>query len=163
MSRPIVVIACMTWLLRIVGPQQHPHPWRSCAGGGAVHSINCGHQTGPSCQRTVAVLLAERRRHHGELQPGRCRSSSIRSSPSEARVSRPSGLINRRIESRPRSQPLPFRETQRSGVGCVTRRLRRSSCSTPWRTASLGGKPPRLPPLANLPCALRLYSILPAQ
>src|SRR5689334_22334923 len=22
------------------GPQQHPHPWRSCAGGGAVHSIN---------------------------------------------------------------------------------------------------------------------------
>src|SRR5262245_50526029 len=36
------IIACITWLLRIVGPQQHPHPWRSCAGGGAVHSINSG-------------------------------------------------------------------------------------------------------------------------
>src|SRR5271168_5121517 len=42
MSRPIVVIVCMTWLLRIVGPYQHPHPWHSRAGGGAVHSIRSG-------------------------------------------------------------------------------------------------------------------------
>src|SRR6266516_3901882 len=32
----------MVWLLRIVGPYQHPHPWHSRAGGGAVHSINNG-------------------------------------------------------------------------------------------------------------------------
>src|SRR5215470_2465538 len=25
------------------GLKQRPHPWRSCAGGGAVHSIKCGH------------------------------------------------------------------------------------------------------------------------
>src|SRR5262244_3656008 len=30
------------WLLRIVGPQQHPHPWHFRAGGGAVHSIISG-------------------------------------------------------------------------------------------------------------------------
>jgi hypothetical protein len=24
--------------------QQHPHPWHSCAGGGAVHSIISGHR-----------------------------------------------------------------------------------------------------------------------
>jgi hypothetical protein len=43
MSRPIVVICRMIWLLRIVGPYQHPHPRHSRAGGGAVHSINRRH------------------------------------------------------------------------------------------------------------------------
>src|SRR5262245_35785818 len=42
MSRPIVVIACMFGSSESWGPQQPPHPWHSCAGGGAVHSINCG-------------------------------------------------------------------------------------------------------------------------
>jgi hypothetical protein len=38
----------MTWLLRIVGPYRHPHPWHSRAGGGAVHSIESGHHRKPS-------------------------------------------------------------------------------------------------------------------
>src|SRR6478672_13742218 len=39
MSRPIVVTACMSGSSESWGPQQHPHPWHCCAGGGAVHSI----------------------------------------------------------------------------------------------------------------------------
>src|SRR4026209_2386872 len=43
MSRPIVVIVCMVSSSESWGPQQHPHPWHSRAGGGAVHSIRSGH------------------------------------------------------------------------------------------------------------------------
>src|SRR6476660_9826271 len=44
MSRPTVVTTCMlgsseSWL-----HQQQPYSWHSRAGGGAVHSINSGHQ-----------------------------------------------------------------------------------------------------------------------
>src|SRR6476619_2877141 len=45
MSRPIVVTACMSGSSESWGPQQHPHPWHCCAGGGAVHSIISGQFT----------------------------------------------------------------------------------------------------------------------
>src|SRR5271165_510765 len=56
MSRPMVVIACMTWLLRIVGPYRHPLPWHSRAGGGAVHSID----SGPPICALMSTRLLER-------------------------------------------------------------------------------------------------------
>src|SRR5215470_12356968 len=59
MSRPTVLTACIAWLLRIVGPQQHPHPWRSCAGGGAVHSINSGRNARPILASLQPVLCCE--------------------------------------------------------------------------------------------------------
>src|SRR5882757_9021549 len=43
MSKPIVVIVCMARSSESWEPQQLPHPWHRCAGGGAVHSINFGH------------------------------------------------------------------------------------------------------------------------
>src|SRR4029077_5795503 len=43
MSKPIVVIVCMARSSESREPQQRPHPWHRCAGGGAVHSINNGH------------------------------------------------------------------------------------------------------------------------
>src|SRR5258705_2723942 len=42
MSKPIVVIVCMVRSSESWEPQQRPHPWHRCAGGGAVHSINNG-------------------------------------------------------------------------------------------------------------------------
>src|ERR1700688_2475717 len=42
MSKPIVVIVCMARSSESWEPQQRPHPWHRCAGGGAVHSINTG-------------------------------------------------------------------------------------------------------------------------
>src|SRR5450631_2603786 len=39
MSKPIVVIVCMARSSESWEPQQRPHPWHRCAGGGAVHSI----------------------------------------------------------------------------------------------------------------------------
>src|SRR5216683_6315028 len=42
MSRPIVVIVCMGNSSESWEHYQRPHPWHSCAGGGAVHSINNG-------------------------------------------------------------------------------------------------------------------------
>src|ERR1700694_1471607 len=42
MSKPIVVIVCMALSSESWEPQQRPHPWHRCAGGGAVHSINSG-------------------------------------------------------------------------------------------------------------------------
>src|ERR1700693_578398 len=42
MSKPIVVIICMARSFESWEPQQRPHPWHRCAGGGAVHSINNG-------------------------------------------------------------------------------------------------------------------------
>src|SRR6266404_9606901 len=44
MSKPIVVIVCMARSSESWEPQQRPHPWHRCAGGGAVHSINNGHR-----------------------------------------------------------------------------------------------------------------------
>src|SRR5271169_1789190 len=44
MSRPIVVIVCMTSSSESWEPQQRPHSWHSRAGGGAVHSIKSGHR-----------------------------------------------------------------------------------------------------------------------
>src|SRR5713101_2094976 len=43
MSKPIVVIVCMVRSSESWEPQQRPHPWHRCAGGGAVHSIKLGH------------------------------------------------------------------------------------------------------------------------
>src|ERR1700692_1509824 len=54
MSRPMVVIACMTWLPRIVRPYRHPHPWHSRAGGGAVHSIESRHCTAQGHVRSLS-------------------------------------------------------------------------------------------------------------
>src|SRR5277367_3350730 len=68
-SRPIVVIVCMTWLLRIVGPYQHPHPWHSCAGGGAVHSIISGSRIGIDAADCRTLLLHNKfqdQRNRGE-------------------------------------------------------------------------------------------------
>src|SRR5258708_37661190 len=42
MSKPIVVIVCMAGSSESWEPQQRPHPWHRCAGGGAVHSIKLG-------------------------------------------------------------------------------------------------------------------------
>src|SRR5260370_31555289 len=42
MSKPTVVIVCMARSSESWEPQQRPHPWHRCAGGGAVHSINIG-------------------------------------------------------------------------------------------------------------------------
>src|SRR5450631_4116685 len=42
MSKPIVVIVCMARSSESWEPQQRPHPWHRCAGGGAVHSIRNG-------------------------------------------------------------------------------------------------------------------------
>src|SRR6266576_2525147 len=42
MSKPIVVIVCMVRSSESWEPQQRPHPWHRCAGGGAVHSIKSG-------------------------------------------------------------------------------------------------------------------------
>src|SRR5260370_33552372 len=42
MSKPIVVIVCMVRSSESWEPQQRPHPWHRCAGGGAVHSIKPG-------------------------------------------------------------------------------------------------------------------------
>src|SRR6267154_5449449 len=42
MSKPTVVIVCMTRSSESWEPQQRPHPWHSRAGGGAVHSIMNG-------------------------------------------------------------------------------------------------------------------------
>src|SRR5258705_12523699 len=42
MSKPIVVIVCMVRSSESWEPQQRPHPWHRCAGGGAVHSITNG-------------------------------------------------------------------------------------------------------------------------
>src|SRR5258707_8987081 len=42
MSKPIVVIVCMVRSSESWEPQQRPHPWHRCAGGGAVHSIKLG-------------------------------------------------------------------------------------------------------------------------
>src|SRR5271165_1243756 len=64
MSRPMVVIACMTWLLRIVGPYRHPHPWHSRAGGGAVHSI----ESRLSSVQFVCLLSAKSG-HRGHIRP----------------------------------------------------------------------------------------------
>src|ERR1700692_4763492 len=36
MSKPIVVIVCMARSSESWEPQQRPHPWHRCAGGGAV-------------------------------------------------------------------------------------------------------------------------------
>ena len=58
-------------LLRIVGPQQHPLPWHSRAGGGAVHSIRSGH--GADHFRFVGGL-----QHHGDEKPHRGIPTSIR-------------------------------------------------------------------------------------
>jgi len=44
-SKPIVVIVCMARSSESREPQQRPHPWHRCAGGGAVHSINNGLST----------------------------------------------------------------------------------------------------------------------
>src|SRR4029077_20962421 len=53
MSKPIVVIVCMARSSESREPQQRPHPWHRCAGGGAVHSINSGYagadHEGPIC------------------------------------------------------------------------------------------------------------------
>jgi hypothetical protein len=43
------------------GSYRHPHPWHSCTGGGAVHSINCRHSLPsrddvPACVRTRAKV-----------------------------------------------------------------------------------------------------------
>jgi hypothetical protein len=51
MSRPTVVTTCMlgsseSWL-----HQQQPYSWHSRAGGGAVHSINSGHQPSISLKK----------------------------------------------------------------------------------------------------------------
>src|SRR6266508_2150659 len=43
------------WLLRIVGPQQHPHPWHFRAGGGAVHSIKSGHSMTSSARPSSVI------------------------------------------------------------------------------------------------------------
>src|SRR5450759_1089700 len=45
MSRPIVVIVCMLGSSESWEHYQRPHPWHSCAGGGAVHSIRSRHGT----------------------------------------------------------------------------------------------------------------------
>jgi len=42
LALPIVVIVCMVRSSESWEPQQRPHPWHRCAGGGAVHSINNG-------------------------------------------------------------------------------------------------------------------------
>src|SRR5271169_1308276 len=68
MSRPMVVIACMTWLLRIVGPYRHPHPWHSRAGGGAVHSIESGP---PICALTSTVGLSHQTIYQWKRFPAR--------------------------------------------------------------------------------------------
>src|SRR5262245_33365329 len=45
------------WLLRIVGPQQHPRPWHFRAGAGAVHSINSGHNAVSKLAPVSAAFL----------------------------------------------------------------------------------------------------------
>src|SRR6266403_1771390 len=59
MSKPIVVIVCMVRSSESWEPQQRPHPWHRCAGGGAVHSIKLRHSEprGPAadCRREEVV------------------------------------------------------------------------------------------------------------
>jgi hypothetical protein len=46
-------------LLKIMGPQQHPRPWHSCAGGGAVHSIRFGiRYTSAGCRVRPLIMSA---------------------------------------------------------------------------------------------------------
>src|SRR5271165_5258209 len=61
MSRPIVVTVCMNSSSESWEPQQRPHPWHSCAGGGAVHSIRSGqHQLeGDSHATQIKLTVAE--------------------------------------------------------------------------------------------------------
>src|SRR6266403_2079463 len=58
MSKPIVVIVCMVRSSESWEPQQRPHPWHRCAGGGAVHSINIG-----SSGRDVAAYRQKQRNY----------------------------------------------------------------------------------------------------
>src|SRR5258707_7903281 len=55
MSKPIVVIVCMVRSSESWEPQQRPHPWHRCAGGGAVHSIKTGLTHRPSSITWSAV------------------------------------------------------------------------------------------------------------
>src|SRR5918995_3821541 len=57
MSRPMVVIACMVGSSESWEHQQHPHPWHSCAGGGAVHSIMSGKGAGRNGLSVVSCEL----------------------------------------------------------------------------------------------------------
>jgi hypothetical protein len=43
LSRPMVVSVCMIGSSESWGLNSTPNPWHSCAGEGAVHSINSGH------------------------------------------------------------------------------------------------------------------------
>jgi hypothetical protein len=55
-SKPIVVIVCMACSSESREPQQRPHPWHRCAGGGAVHSIS----SGSSLLTNIDHLVGER-------------------------------------------------------------------------------------------------------
>src|SRR5258708_32386314 len=57
MSKPIVVIVCMARSSESCEPQQRPHPWHRCAGGGAVHSIKLRHSGCSSRKKTARRRL----------------------------------------------------------------------------------------------------------
>jgi hypothetical protein len=58
MSKPIVVIICMARSSESWEPQQRPHPWHRCAGGGAVHSIKYGQYPLGTAQAGAGSLLS---------------------------------------------------------------------------------------------------------